>query len=589
MRPKKQLTSLFLAFCTGIMLLWGTSCERDTIKGNEQYEIIDPVDPATKPQVETVDAPTALIGNFGTSEAELKSCFTNIVSPEQAKIIIIQNDAIKANEEILTQAYNKGSLIAVFDPEESEVSEWCKNNNMYYTGPEKGDKCSVYSFNNKGTSYTQQVDDIGDEEVPLFYFCLWANKVTKQRYQNVDLRSVDIKRRFMPQTVTHTFNISLDKQALIKGHWGDPEQLDLSTTASITCNIYPLHVFDGNAKGDYYAVEGEMVLYNSALNNGKWARRYGNQLTEICGFYLNRCDLSANLIRKFDGSFYESFTQRFPTGASPKPASTDDAAIYNPGFDWAIQGMASGGIPDSKDNYKMTTSADWKWNSNSEAELAGIAVKNSDNYANVGYSLMVNGLPGATDNLSVTPVPDIATGEIKFKFSWIWYVPDAEEESDDRFYMQVGINPIYQAYKWITGGKMTIGEFENALPQSKSVYRLPLTPPNRVATCSTIIRNTSEGSYFISDIKFWRNKSTDKEPDYIVPQTICTSGATGGSGVNATMLMLPAGEYTVRGLRYSMENDQRVNEHVITNLKPITLKAGGNATIDFGSDIFTIL
>ena len=249
----------------------------------------------------------------------------------------------------------------------------------------------------------------------------------------------------------------------------------------------------------------------------------------------------------------------------------------------------SGGIPDKNETNKIITTNSWKWNNTSNLELAGVGISNNSDASDVAYSLLVNGLPSGSDTFNIEAIPDPATGYITFKYSWIWRVSDTDESTADRFYLQVDLNPIYQAYQWITGGKMTVEEFENAIPEGQSSFKVPLTPPNRIRTCSATVRNTSEGSYYISEIKLWRNKTTDNEPDVVVPQTIMTSGATGGgSGVNATMLIIPAGDYLIEGVIYSMENDERVNEHVIYNPEPINLPYAGNITIDFGSDAFKI-
>ena len=590
MRDKKKLQSLILALCAGVVSLSMPSCDKDNNIINEEFEVINPGTPGGTPVIKAVDSPTAILGNMGAAEEELKNCFTNIVDPQNAKVIIIESGSVEEYEEILSEAYSNGVLIAVFNPDSSVLSGWSENNNIFYAGPAENEKCAIYGFNNRGTSYSyHDTDEIDDYEVPLFHLCNWVNTVSGTRLKGVDLRTKEIKKRFLPQSVTHTFKISLDEQQLIDGHWAAPGQLALSATANVTYDIYPIHVFDGNATGDYYAVEAEMTLHNAPMNNGSWSRRRGNELTQLCGFYLNRCDISANLLRKSNGNFVESASYMFAEGTHPHPASSADAAAYDPGFEWSLDATVSGGIPDSKDNYKLTSFNNWLWTNSSNATLPGIEIKNNDNAATVDYSLVVNGLPGATDNLSVTPIPDLATGDLTFKYSWIWRVGDIDDGSDECLYMQVGLNPVYQAYQWVTGGKMTIGEFENAVSENKSTFKIPLTPPNRVATGSAVVRNSSEGSYYIDDIKLWRNKTTDNEPDFVLSQTISTSTATGGSGVSATMLILPAGDYTVKGVRYSMENDERVDEHVIVNTQPITLSVAGNITIDFGSDIFTVM
>ena len=499
-----------------------------------------------------------------------------------AKIILIGNDEIDDGDTPLSVGYQNGALIAVFNPDGSILEDWSDRNDIFYAGPQKLEKCAIYGFNKQGTYYSiADLDGIDDGDTPLFHFCKWVNITCGKRYQAVNLRSNDIKQRFTPQSITHTFKVSLDPQQIADEHWGAEGQLTLSTTANLTCNIYPVHVFEGSTSGDYYFIEAEMVLHNGAMNNGTWARRRGTELTQMAGFYLNRCNISAAMLRKSNGTYSEvgSFA------ANPKPANADNAVDYNPGFEWALNATVSGGVPDDKDNHLLTSTNNWKWNSTSKAELPGIAINNSSSSAAVDFTLRVNGLPGANDNLTVTPVPDAATGDLVFKFSWIWHASDMGEGSKEPYFMEIGINPTYLAYQWITGGKMTIGELENALPDSKATFRVPLTPPNRTATCSAIFRNTSTESYYVSDIKLWLNKSTDGEPDFVLPQTICTSSATGGSGVSATMKLLPAGNYNIKGTRYSMENDQRINEQIITNAAPITLTKGDTITIDF--DKFT--
>ena len=588
MKRNKSFQRISPALCAGLMLMAASSCEKEVVI-NEEFEIVSPADPAGGVTVEEVTAPTALIGNMGDAETLLRGAFTNIVDADAAKVIVIENESIKDFAETLAEAYKKGALIIVFNPDSMEVSDWSEQNDVFYAGPEQDEECSFYGFNNSGSSYTfHNKLLIDDDDVPLFHLCSWVNSIAGNRLHGVDLRTKDIKKRFSPQNVTHTFKISLDEKQIVDDHWASAGQLALTTTANVTYNIYPIRVFDGNATGEYYAVEAEMVLHNAPMNNGSWTRRRGEELAQICGFYLNSCDVSATLLRKSNGVISESATHSFAEGAAPHPVSTADAATYNPGFEWNLDATVCGGIPDAKDNFKLTSFNSWTWNNTETIELPGVGIKNIGNTANVGFTLAVNGLPGETDNLTVTPVPDIATGDITFRYSWIWRVSDVEDTSNDRFYMQVGINPIYQAYQWITEGKMTIGEFGNVLPESKSTFRFPLTPPNRMATGSAVIRNSAEESYYISDIRLWRNKSTDQEPDFTIPQTISTPSATGGSGVSATMLILPAGDYTVMGVRYSIEDGARKDEHIIVNTKPITLSVAGNVVIDFGSDNFTI-
>ncbi len=586
---KKNLNTLAATFCSGLALLSLGSCDNEKDIIIDEFEIVNPGNSASQPAPEKVTAKTAIIGQIGATE-DLQNIFTDIVDVDKAKVILVESSMVEANAELLSQAYQRGALIAVFNPDGSVVSDWSDRNNVFYAGPESDEKCAIYSFNNQGSYYSLRDSDlIDDEEVPLFHFTNWVNKVTGSGMK-VNLRTNEIKKRFTPQSITHTFKISLDPEKIREGHWGDPSQLALTTTANVTYDIYPFYVFDGNATGEYYAVEAEMVLHNAGVNNGNWTRRRGDELTQINGFFLNRCGVTAELLRKSNGTIAPSGTHAFAEGAAPMPASTADAVSYIPGFEWTIGANISGGMPDSKDNHKLTAFNNWKWTNAPEAGMPGVEIKNSGNPANVEYTLLVNGLPDFADNLASAPIPDPATGDITFKYSWIWRVADVDETSDDRFYMLVNVNPVYLAYQWMSsaGVAHNISEFENVIPQSKSAFRIPLSAPNRAATCSAVVRNSSEGSYYVRDIKLWRNKSTDNEPDFTIAQTICSPNAHGSSGVSATMIILPAGEYMVKGVRYSAADNVPFDEREIVSVKPITLTMAGNVTIDFGSDLFEV-
>ncbi len=589
MNSNRYLHRAGTALCAGIMMLTTASCDKDTAV-NEEFEIVNPGESSTQFPVEEVTAPTAILGNLGEAESLLHGAFTNIVDPASARVIIVDNESLKAQEQTLVEAYARGTLIVVFNPDSMEVSQWSDKNNVFYAGPEEDEDCAFYAFNNRGSSYMQRTRLVIDEDdVPLFHLCSWVNSVADLSLRGVDLRSKDIRKRFAPQKVSHTFEIKLDEKQILDGHWASAGQLALTTMANVTYNIYPLHVFDGDAPGDYYAVEAELVLHNAPLNNGLWTRRRGDELAHICGLYLNSFDVSARLLRKSGGVISESGSYSFAPGTGVHPLSADDATSYNPGFEWNLGATVSGGIPDSKNNHLLTTFNNWTWNNSGSEELPGLAISNNQDNAVVQYSLSVNGMPTESDDITVTAVPDLTTGDITFRYSWIWRIADVNESSDDRFYMLVDLDPIYRAYQWINAGQMNIGEFGKDVSLGQSSFRFPLTPPNRVATGSAVLRNSADASYYIRDIRLWRDKDMTETPDIIVPQTICTPGAHGGSGISATMLILPAGNYTVSGVRYSVENDQPVDEHVIVNRTPITVTVGGNAQIDFGSDIFTVL
>ncbi|MDE6669695.1 MAG: hypothetical protein K2K26_08455 [Muribaculaceae bacterium] len=588
------LRPLTPALSAAVLMVANTSCDdhHDPIQ-NEEFETVTPVSPEIAEV--TVTQPAALLGNLGEAEEELLQSFTNIVEADKAKVIVVDSRSIDEYSELLINAYRRGALIAVFNPESAVLSHWSDRNGIFYAGATEDDApLAVYGFNSRGNYYYLDKSgfiDLDDEDVPLFHFCQWVNSVLGGRLTGNDLRSFDIKKRFTSQKVTHTFPIRLDEQQMVNDHWCAPGQLATTTTADVSYTIYPLHAFgDGGAAGDYYAVEAEMVFHNAALNNGVWTRRRGEELAQMCGLYLSQCEITNGLLLKQSDGFYP-FAQQYPVGAEPHPVGIETSGSYDSGFSWNFDATLSGGIGDDKGNYKMVNTANWTWNNSAIQTSPNLAIYPTYTAGEVFYTLNVNGLPGSEAGIGLNNIPSIANGDLTFHYSWIWYVPEAKDNSDLRFYMQAGLSPRYQAYQWTDSEeRLIVGEFGTveASSQNKNVFRFVLVPPNRVPTGSFLITNTSDGPYYIKDIKLWRDRISDAEPDYVISQTISTPTATGGSGVNGTKLMVETGSYMVKGTRYVMQNDEPTDIQTIVSVEPITVTLAGETIIDFGSSAFTI-
>ncbi|MBD5312224.1 MAG: hypothetical protein HDS13_08755 [Bacteroides sp.] len=590
---KNLLHSLTPVIGVAFLMVANTSCsDNHDFVQDEEFETVTPAAPDTL--VVTVTQPAALLGNLGDTEQELRKSFTNIVEAKSANVIIVNSDAVEEYSETLYDAYRRGALIAVLNPESGVLSKWSDSNGIFYAGATEDDNsCAVYGFNSRGNYYFLDKSgfiDLDDEDVPLFHFCEWVNSVLGGRLTGNDLRSFDIRKRFTSQKVTHTFPIRIDEQQLISDHWSAAGQLATTTTADISYTVYPLHVFgEGSGSGDYYAVEAELVLHNTALNNGVWTRRRGDELAQMCGLYLSQCNVTNTLLCKGVDGFYP-FAQYYPSDVTLQPSKVETSGSYDSGFSWSIEAALAGGIVDEKGNHKLINTANWTWNNSAIHTSPNLEIY-PDFTGGLSYTLKVNGLPGSESGMGLDSIPSIANGDLEFHSSWIWYVPDAHDNSDYRFYMQVGLDPNYQAYQWTASPEsLTVGEFGTVggSAENKGAFRFVLIPPSRVPTGSLLITNSSDGPYYIKDIKLWRDHVSDAEPDYTLPQTISTPTATGGSGVNGTKLFVETGKYMIEGTRYIMQDDEPTDICTIFSVAPITVTLSNETTVDFGSSDFSI-
>lgn len=568
-----------------VLAAFACSCDHNTEPVNDIYEIVAPAAPSETPVV-TVDYAAAILGNVGALEGPLSECLTNIVEPAKARLLVVASDAIEKYNDILTQAYNNGVLIAVVDPDASSLEEWSDNNNIFYGGPTENETCALFGFCRQGSFYVlQRADDLTDDDVPMYHFGSWVNTTLATRASS-DLRSTDIRKHFLPQKVTHTFALSLDEQELKDNKIAEPGTLKTTTTANATYTIYPMHVFDGAPTGDYYLVEAEVTLHNAPLNNGLWRRTTGDNSVSISGFYLNKFNTSSALVRKAGKNFEPFVSHSYADGTTPSPATTAGSDTYNKGFAWSMDATVSGGIYDDKGNYMLIATKHWTWDNNATDSCEEVTITRNEIANTPSYTLEVNDYLG----VSTEELPEAATGDVTLKYSWIWRVP-ATATDNDRLYMEVNLDPVYRAIQESSAASVTSADFHaygSSAAKSALVYRFPIVAPNREATGSMIIRYSSEESWFVNNIAFWRADDPSGNAYKMLPNTICTPNSTGGSGVSATKIMLPATSYVITGKRFKIENDDTTNVSVIRTIAPIELGMGEDITVDFGSELFTV-
>ena len=298
----------------------GASCALIGCSGNDTKEFpienITIVEGGSIKPAEKVEStqPTAILGTGGSMSELLSQTFTNIVESDKAKHVIVACEDLDTYESEILEAYQRGIIITITDPDPVKVDEWCAAKGMLFPGdPTAADDCSLISFNRKAASMSIQkkghFDTIIDEgEVPLVIFTDWLDEILNPRHLNSDFRSRDIKKRVSPQKVSHVFPIQLPIDVLKESGWGVPDGVALNTTAKLTYEIYPLHSFADNASftGDFYGVEAELTIHNGDIYNGRWQYTQGSDSFESCGFYMEECGLSIGLLERASGGLVSS-------------------------------------------------------------------------------------------------------------------------------------------------------------------------------------------------------------------------------------------------------------------------------------------
>ena len=468
-----NLKLLFTVVAGASVMLAGCSNDND-IPPVENLTVVEEgsVKPAQKAES---TQPTAVLGSGGSISGLLSTTFTNIVEPDKAKHVIVACEDLDTYEAEIVAAYQRGIVITIVDPDAERVDEWCGVHGMVYPGdPTSDDNSFLISFNRKAVSMSVQKKDkeevVEEDEVPLVIFTGWLDDILTPTLKGPDFRSKDIKKRFAPQRVSHVFPLNLSREILERNNWPLPENVSLSTTAELKCDIYPLHSFADNASfsGDFYAVEAELTIHNGNLYNGRWQYNRMAGLFEVCGFYLSEMSIRASLLEKGNNGL-ESADRQVVGG--PAPASTIASASCQSGFEWKFDGWLTGGNGLESATPTPIQEGGWTWNNLTDNSVTGIKVDLGDNMTL--WHLYIDGLPYDKN----TPVPDLATGDLTFRCSWIWAVPQAVDDSTERYYMGVSIYPRYY-WHWSALPDTKI-EVDYIMPKGDQSYSFMLIPPSR--------------------------------------------------------------------------------------------------------------
>ncbi|MDE7409159.1 MAG: hypothetical protein K2N09_03950 [Muribaculaceae bacterium] len=445
-------------------------CSNDDVSPIENITIVEEGTVKPVQKVESTQ-PTAILGTGGSMSDVLSQTFTNIVEPAKAKQVIVACSDLDTYEEEVVAAYKRGIVVTVVDPVGSVLEGWCEAKGMIFSGdPMATDDSSLVSFNKKAVSMSLQKkkdkgEVIEEDEVPLVIFTGWLDAILTPNLNGVDLKSRDIKKRVAPQSVSHVFPISIPAEMVNETGWGVPENVSLNTTAELACEIYPIHSFADNASftGDFYVVEAELTIHNGNLYNGRWQYSQGDKLYESSGFQLSDFGLGVSLYDRMATGLQHSTTHILTAG--PAPVSTDAASSLQPGFEWSFDGWISGGNGLESATPIPLQKGGWTWNNLAETASAGLDIDTMSEGGDVLWTI------------AVPEDGDKASGDLTFRCSWIWGVPQATDDSTGRYYMQVNLSPIYSWTRRMMSGSRIESK---ALPADVPSARFMLIPPSRV-------------------------------------------------------------------------------------------------------------
>lgn len=501
---------------------------------------------------------------------------------DEAELVFVLGNSVSANSDALLEAYDRGAFIAVVAPDLEELEGWCDDNNIPFVA-NVDEKLMLYAFNNAARFYSldalpEQLQT--DDYSPMVNsFVSWIAKHNRMsRSMNAD----EIKSLFTTQSVTHAFNIGL-KEEIAHVALSKADELEKYSTIDVSYNIYPMHAFNVppvSAEGDYYAVESEVIAHNSNMYNGKWTQMHGWVHARLCGYYMSSLKTTSALMTQKGGKLSNV---AFPAGASPKPETTVGSTSYTDSFSWSLNGTLSVGVAADGPQASLALGGAVEFGSSETRNVSDVNILKNATDGVVEYTYEIQNLPTSAGLEKDPYIPEVCRADLSLYSAWVWYVPNAKDNSKDQYKISISIVPMYKAYHWYSS-QADFADYEfNA---GSSTYTINLIAPSRIPTGQLTLTNTSKTHQYVRDIKIWETKNVGNDtPDYSLNGVIASSFMTSSVSNTEISTVLPVGDYTIQYTCYNVGADGKAID-VVTKQTRQVLAVGDTEVVDCGSGTF---
>ncbi len=548
---KKFLNSTAIALFAILFMGLMVACSDDDNNQSEAdfSDIPDYVEQPMKVTDEEVSETTLLVGNMSEKLASaLPSRFTNIATGNGSdfKVAIVASNSLNENGQQIADLYHNGSIIIVADPKHSELQNWCDKYTVGYTPLGDEDYAlSLMAFAKCGNVYTlAELSDVSYDEVCAYLNGLveWVNQELKNDENhnsghfagNPGSEVADLS-MLRGQNIQHEFPIYLN-EVIRQALWSDPDMIKARSKATLNMTIYPMYVFQGqDGAGDYYVVNSTLTIHNGDMYKGYWKNRHGGVYTHLCGYIMNRVNVSYEM-QNADGVI-------FPSAGVPVPNTSEVNESHTEGITWSMNTSMTAGIDMTGPSASRTYGGGVMINKSTTVTYPALRIRNNWSGAKVAFNYNTDDITTAQGYIKAIrieePKADFVDANLTLNSSWIWYVPSTKDREDKSFKMQVDLNVRYHTMSMFsTAADGEFKHFDNGISNKDRKFTFDLHAPKRVPSGNLEINNS--GSEYITNIKVWKaSDGVSKEPIYTSEESVAPGNKT-------KAFVLPTDNYIVQ-------------------------------------------
>ena len=609
---KKNLTLICMVTMACFLL---AGCSNEPKQDSNPKEIIQDRAYDTSEQC---TAPTYFMSNIEDYvKGALTKRFTNIVgSLSDAKVVIMSSEDYASHGAELAEFVKNGGILVDVTPNDSQHAAWaeeygifsamdnngdgetdlllyaCHNGDVYQVDDIESDEeisviASKHSAENaeyvEAADEEEQIDEIVSEKIVAYGqttecanillngFISWVNSELQESVSTSEFNSIvdqiDLNKNIT--TIHHQVNVNFVDYFICKISGSTADKITASGTIDVAFQIVPYYAYQGDVNpagtgGDYYIVNMIVTARNGQLyNSNGWCFKHGAFYTHIFGVYMNRLDVSAQLVSSANKSVSNVVFEK----GTPIPQSTQSSITHTSGFSGTFN-IAGTVALDTKlvISGSVSMGGTFTWSNSTTETLGDVSIAmTTDNNSMVRYVYQTNNLK-KVDGAEGMPI--ISRSDEVVNSTWCWHKTDAKDDDVATSYkIKVDIDPIYGVNRRYAHWKYSghIQELTGGVAEKTFYLSLPM--PKRTRLGEIDLKSTN--SNYVAKLVY-----TDSNGKTYTPEGSAYEKNT------EVKYLLPIGTYRVDYEIHDGDTGELLGAYYIPDLKVLTAKSTSISTLD---------
>ena len=423
-----------------------------------------------------------------------------------------------------------GETVLLMNPVESEIKAYLETHDYITLDPEITDSTWILGFNNNTKILIDKLSQTGDpvadnanRNEKAYVALSGVFTAFAERYEGYTGAfggddKEDTKKMENLFASYHFVHVnSYSAHVHYDTTWGEKYYLDGTGSATTLLDVYPVHVYEGQAgAGDYFAVKMNTSVANAGMWKGKgWNRRVGIYIRH-CGLWATNFDTQV-VPMKDENTVMPQTELQFLAACPPTPGTTTNQKYYEDSKSFSLNVSATGKLESGEEvkpgedptaksskSLQVQLSMGWNWTHKESYTIQNVEIEDRHAGNSIDWNIKFNDLPhydwDEDYGFKITEsLPYRNTQALNA--SWMWYDPNAKDESDTKpLLIKVTTNPQYEMQTfWTTKADLKSVYYNHSKTE---FFKIPR--PNNKHAGELVIKNDLKDDAYISDIRVYR-------------------------------------------------------------------------------------